>query len=103
MQNIKDRFFLLMRLIFYQKFNHKNLPYPIGDHPSLVTSYHGFGDEPITLHSAIRSKTQATKKVYSYLTLKMKMKVHCTCVIDKEEIIEFVLSILTHCLWFILV
>ena len=45
------------------KFSHKTLPYlfgvTIGDHVSLITSFHGIKDESVTLHKAV-SKPQIT-------------------------------------------
>ena len=79
------------------KFNHKNLPYLfgiiIGDHPSLVTSYHGFGDESVTLHCAVRSKPhQTTKKIldssYTWINVLAQITEGLTCLHNKYKVIH---------------
>ena len=49
------------------KFNHTNLPYlfgvTVGEELSLITSYHGLNEESVTLHSAVHTKPEVTKKL----------------------------------------
>ena len=49
------------------KFNHTDLPYlfgvTVGEELSLITSYHGLNDESVTLHTAVYSKPEITKKL----------------------------------------
>ena len=49
------------------KFNHTNLPYlfgvTVGDHPSLITSFHGINEDSVTLHKAVLLKPQVTQNL----------------------------------------
>lgn len=49
------------------KFTHINLPYLfgvcLGTHPSIVTSFHGFGNTAVTIHSALYSKSEEVQGI----------------------------------------
>ena len=49
------------------KFNHTSLPYlfgvTVGEELSLITSYHGLNEESVTLHLAVHSKPEVTRKL----------------------------------------
>ena len=49
------------------KFCHRCSPYLFGvridDHPSIITSFHGFNDHSVTIHRALFTQSQGVRKL----------------------------------------